>query len=90
MSGREASGIERLVARPLPGLGSAAAAARPPSAVAKRALAVPKSLGAARAVAAQAVAARSPRERDRERMQRSIRRTREAYARLRRVGPGPR
>jgi hypothetical protein len=85
MSEREASGTGGLLARPLPDLGSAGAAPRPKSAVAKRTLALAKSLGAA-----QAVAARSLRERDHERMQRRIRRTREAYARLRRAGPAPR
>jgi hypothetical protein len=42
-------------------------------------------LGVGQAVAAQVVAARSLRERDHERMQRRIKRTREAYARLRRA-----
>jgi hypothetical protein len=85
MSRREASGIGGLVARLLPGLGSAGAAARPASAAAKRTLAVTKPLEAERAVAA-----RSVRERDHERMQRRIKHTREAYARLRRAGPAPR
>jgi hypothetical protein len=42
-------------------------------------------LGAAQAVAAEVVAARSLRERDHARMQRRIKRTREAYARVRRA-----
>jgi hypothetical protein len=86
MSGREASGIRRLMARLFGGLGSAGAAARPPpGTVAKRTLAVAKPVAAG-----QAVAARSVRERDRERMQRRVRRTREAYARLRQPGSAPR
>jgi hypothetical protein len=71
MSGREASGIGRLVARLFPSLGSAEAAARRPTGVSKPTLAVGKPL---RAV--PAVATRSVRERDHERMQRRTRRTR--------------
>ena len=84
MSGREASGIGRVIARLFPDVGSQAAAARPPSAAANRRLAI------AKPVAAASVDARSVHERDRERMQRRIRHTREAYARLRRVPSGPR
>jgi hypothetical protein len=86
MSGREASGIRRLMARLFGRLGSAGAAARPPpGTVAKRTLRV------ARPVAAgQALAARGAREREHERMQRRVRRTREAYVRLRRAGSAPR
>jgi hypothetical protein len=95
MSGREASGIQRLVARLFPGRGSARAAPRPPYAAAPYAAApraaVERTAIVAKSVAAvPAIAARSVRERDHERLQRRIRRTREAYARLRGAGPAPR
>jgi hypothetical protein len=80
MSGREASGIGGWVARLFPGLGAAGTAARPAPRVADRTLAVSKPVATA-----QGVAMRSARERDHERMQRRIRRTRDAYARLRRA-----
>jgi len=85
MSGREASSIRRVVARLFPGVSSAGATGRPSPRVAVRSFAVAKPVAAA-----QSVAARSVRERDHERMQRSIRRTREAYTRLRRAGSAPR
>ena len=87
MSGREASGIRRVIARLFPDAGPEAAAARPPSAGANRRLAFAKPVPAAQSVAARSVLER---EREQERMQRRIRRTREAYARLRRAPSAPR
>jgi hypothetical protein len=84
VSGRQTSGIWRLVARLFGGLGSAGTVAKPPNAVAKRTLAV------AKPPAAPLVAARRLRERERERMQERVRRTREAYTHLRRAGSAPR
>jgi hypothetical protein len=93
MSGREASGVERLVVRLFPGLGSvgsAGAAPRRPRAATPRA-AVNRTPAVAKPVAAvPAIAARSVRERDHERLQRRITRTRDAYARLRGAGPASR